>query len=71
MAAALAALLKVSVSAKKVALKQHFVELLCAQLGAIQSYLVLEPRETMKRLASKKKVLLLRMDETMNNHLRA
>lgn len=59
MASVLAALLEVSAGAKKAALHQGFVELLCAQLGAIQSYLILEPGETMKRLASKKKVILL------------
>lgn len=56
MAGALSSVLQVSVSAKEVALSQGLVELLCAQLGAIQSYLILEPGETMKRLATRKKV---------------
>lgn len=56
-AGALSAVLEASVSAKAVALNQGLVELLCAQLGAIQSHLVLEPGETMKRLATKKKVV--------------
>lgn len=55
-AGALSAVLEVSISAKEVALHQGLVELLCAQLSAIQSHLILEPRETMKRLATKKKI---------------
>ena len=56
MAGALSAVLEASVSAKAVALNQGLVGLLCAQLGAVQSHLVLEPGDTMKRLSTKKKV---------------
>lgn len=61
-AGALSAVLEASVSAKAVALNQGLVELLCAQLGAVQSHLVLEPGETMKRLSTKKKICPVLLD---------
>lgn len=61
-AGALSSVLETSVSAKAMALKQGLVELLCAQLGAIQNYLIQEPGETMKRLATKRKVCPILQD---------